>query len=364
MTNNGFFNLTRIGLIILIYLVPKDLISKPNIAQNGLQFVLEVDNSNSMGKIDHDNRDLIITKMKNRIHGLGINKYEIQKQGINGIIVNLYNYNNEVVASKIIGARAQLKFQFLAGPSELEHALKVIDSVTIRNNGSDGIKAPIPSVEKDRKILIKESEATQGVLKSTHAIGKNNEIAPFSQYLVRTGERILVLESNRSEVDRILTREDVHAALLNSGLGDYMFLWGNETRTQDSSLYLTLYYLKKAIPELEGDIVKNARGTFESIDTTKGHAIVELAMNEDCSRAFDRITGANIGKNLAFVFDNIVYSAPVIRSKISSGRAQFGDFSIDEANNFALLLQVGAIPSAIRIVEQHRIGSSAATRNE
>ena len=90
-----------------------------------------------------------------------------------------------------------------------------------------------------------------------------------------------------------------------------------------------------------------------------GSAIVELEMNGKGARTFARVTGANVGKYLAIVLDSTVYSAPVIRSKIPSGRAQIeGRFTMEEAKNLAIVLKAGALPAPVKIMEQRTVGPS------
>ena len=158
------------------------------------------------------------------------------------------------------------------------------------------------------------------------------------------GEQIAVLESNKAKVAGILGRKDVQDALERSGLGGSDFLWGHETRVQGSSQYRMLYYVKSRA-EMKGDAIKDARGSIDRGGMSMGQAIVELEMNSKGARTFARVTAANIGKYLAIVLDSTVYSAPVIRSKIPSGRAQIeGSFTMEEAKNLAIVLRAGAFP--------------------
>jgi preprotein translocase subunit SecD len=84
-----------------------------------------------------------------------------------------------------------------------------------------------------------------------------------------------------------------------------------------------------------------------------------LEMNNKGAHTFARVTAQNIGKYLAIVLDSTVYSAPVIRSKIPSGRAQIeGSFTMEEAKNLAVVLRAGALPAPVKIVAQQVVGPS------
>jgi protein-export membrane protein SecD len=126
----------------------------------------------------------------------------------------------------------------------------------------------------------------------------------------------------------------------------------------NASIYRMLYYVKSR-PEMRGDAIKDARGSIDRGGFTAGAAIVELEMNGKGARTFARVTGANVNKYMAIVLDSTVYSAPVIRSKIPSGRAQIeGSFTMEEAKNLAVVLKAGAMPAPVRIMEQRTVGPS------
>jgi preprotein translocase subunit SecD len=86
---------------------------------------------------------------------------------------------------------------------------------------------------------------------------------------------------------------------------------------------------------------------------------VELILNSRGARLFEEITAANVGRRLAIVLDNRVYSAPVIQERISGGRASItGNFNIKEARDLAIILRAGALPAPVEIVEERTVGPS------
>jgi len=111
---------------------------------------------------------------------------------------------------------------------------------------------------------------------------------------------------------------------------------------------------KKA--SLTGETLVDARVSFES---QFGSPYVSLKFNAQGARIFSQVTGENVGKRLAIVLDGNVHSAPVIREKIPSGEAQIsGRFSMDEANDLAIILRAGALPAPIVIEEERTVGPS------
>jgi protein-export membrane protein SecD len=338
--------------------------------QGGMRFVLEIDRSNLPKEATGDLLERAYTVIENRINGLGVAEPMIQKQGRDRIIVELPGFRDEAAASKVIGSTAQLEFNLLREPADLERAIKVVDNVikgekisdTASAAGKDTLSAKKKEEQQKAQSLFTGQEKTAAdsarAKTDTNEVEKEAATTSFTDLLSQMGEQIAVLENNKAKVDKILQREDVRTALERAGLGGSSFLWGHESRVQGSSLYRTLYYVK-ARPEMRGDAIKDARGSIDRGGMSMGQAIVELEMNSKGARTFARVTAANIQKYLAIVLDSTVYSAPVIRSKIPSGRAQIeGSFTMEEAKNLAVVLRAGALPAPVKIVEQRIVGPS------
>ena len=86
---------------------------------------------------------------------------------------------------------------------------------------------------------------------------------------------------------------------------------------------------------------------------------VELVLNDRGAQLFEKITGDNVGRRLAIILDNTVYSAPVIRERIGGGRASItGSFDIKEARDLAIVLRAGALPAPVTIAEERTVGPS------
>jgi len=115
-------------------------------------------------------------------------------------------------------------------------------------------------------------------------------------------------------------------------------------------------YLVKKRTLITGEYLTDAR---VQIDTQYNEPYVSLSFNARGARLFERITGENIGKKLAIVLDNHVYSAPVIRDRISGGRAQItGIPTLEEAKDLAIVLRAGALPAPVKILEERTVGPS------
>lgn len=107
---------------------------------------------------------------------------------------------------------------------------------------------------------------------------------------------------------------------------------------------------------LTGDLLSDAN---VRIDTRYNEPYVAIDFNSVGAKRFDQITAANIGKRMAIVLDDTVYSAPVIRERISGGSAQVsGSFTSQEATDLAIILRAGSLPAPVNILENRTVGPS------
>ena len=105
---------------------------------------------------------------------------------------------------------------------------------------------------------------------------------------------------------------------------------------------------------LSGELLTGANASFES-----GLPVVAFQFNTLGAKKFGDITGKNINHRFAVVLDNKVITAPVIRGAILGGRGIIeGNFSIESANELALLLRAGALPAPLAIIEERTVGPS------
>ena len=116
------------------------------------------------------------------------------------------------------------------------------------------------------------------------------------------------------------------------------------------------FYSLKKEPELTGEVITNAQSTY---DPTTNEPLVLMSMNSDGSERWAKITGANIGKRVAIVLDDQVYSAPVVQNKIVGGSSQITGMSdAEEAKLLKIVLKAGALQAPVKIIEERIVGPS------
>jgi preprotein translocase subunit SecD len=115
-------------------------------------------------------------------------------------------------------------------------------------------------------------------------------------------------------------------------------------------------YLVETPVLMTGDTVTDARVRPGS----QGQGpYVTVDLNPAGADTFATLTADNVGRHLAIVLDNTVYSAPVIKEPIPGGRVQItGNFTFDEAHALAIVLRSGALPAPVKIIEERTVGPS------
>jgi preprotein translocase subunit SecD len=115
----------------------------------------------------------------------------------------------------------------------------------------------------------------------------------------------------------------------------------------------TPYVIKKQVLVSGADLTDAQPG----FDQRTGEPIVSFRFNTSGSRKFAQATSENVGQPFAIVLDNEVISAPVIREPITGGSGQIsGNFTVQAANDLAILLRAGALPAPLTIIEERTVG--------
>lgn len=146
-----------------------------------------------------------------------------------------------------------------------------------------------------------------------------------------------------------VTDQDMREGKLPPGMKVYPMRPSDRSSRGDSKIaledktLLTGQYITDARVEIGGS------GSFG--------AQIAMEFDPQGARLFERITGDNVGRQLAIVLDGVVYSAPNIKEKIGGGRAVItGSFTDDEAKVLAIALRTGRLPAPVKILEQRTVG--------
>ncbi len=137
--------------------------------------------------------------------------------------------------------------------------------------------------------------------------------------------------------------------------------WGVKAIDEQENFYY-LYAIKvtnrDGTPALGGDVITDAVADF-SQTPGRSEQQVSMSMNAEGAKSWARLTKENIGKSIAIVLDDLVYSAPRVNDEITGGRSQItGGFTPEEAKDLANVLKSGKMAASINIVQEDVVGPS------
>lgn len=129
-----------------------------------------------------------------------------------------------------------------------------------------------------------------------------------------------------------------------------------DPKTKKTVNYLPLYAIKtfgRDKAKLEGSAVSDSRADYDQ----SGRAEVRMNMTSAGTKEWAKMTGENVGKPIAIVLDNIVYSAPNVNGVIDGGTSSItGGFTVEEAQDLARILNAGKYPAPAKIVQEQQVG--------
>ncbi len=176
---------------------------------------------------------------------------------------------------------------------------------------------------------------------------------------VFSGQGSIVAYANAkdtAEVNRYLAMSEVQAELPK----DLRLKWGVapsdlDPKKQTYELYAIKSTQRNGKAPLEGDVVVDASDKYDQY----GKPAVNMSMNTDGARRWAQLTKQNIGKSIAIVLDDYVYSAPRVNSEITGGNSEItGNFTPEQSKDLANVLKSGKMPAPAHIVQEDIVGPS------
>lgn len=144
---------------------------------------------------------------------------------------------------------------------------------------------------------------------------------------------------------------------------DIEFMWGSKAIGDKSNIY-ELYAIKKRPnsdkPYIDGGAVETAKADNDQF----GNIVISMKMTREGASKWKKMTGSNVGKSIAIVVDNIVYSAPNVNEEIGGGNSSIsGNFTQQEAVDLSNILKIGKLPASATIVEEEMVGATLGTES-
>ena len=317
--------------------------------------------------------------VRNRIDKFGVVQPNIQKlEGQSGrIMVEMPGIKEPERVRKLLQGSANLEFWETYNSQEITPLLaqlnqryaaqggEVVEDSAAVEPAAETAEAAADTTKADASDLAaklaKKDTKAQDNSKAIEAAKKMNPL--FSIFQPTQGNTLAVVgyanARDTAEINKIIYSDlasRIFPAELKLRWGAQPEDFGGQNTKGD---IFELYALKITEPSgrapLEGDVITNAKDDFDQM----GHPSVSMQMNSDGARRWSQITKQNIGKAVAIVLDDAVYSAPRILTQIDGGNSQItGNFTIEATKDLANTLNSGKMPAPTRIVQEEVVGPS------
>ena len=305
--------------------------------------------------------------LRTRIDRFGVAQPNIQKLENSGrILVELPGIKDPKRVRKLLQGTAQLEFWETYNFTELyeyfDEANKRLAEINKANEGL--VEEEVKEENNDEPALLandslKAQEEALEEMRANYPI--YNYLTPSyfqnemgQTYPAQTARVGMALVKDTANINRMLKQ------VKNVFPRNVRFAWCVKPNVaEDGTEYIDLVALKTSRENkaaLGGEVIVDARQDYDQ----NGRVEVTIQMNSEGAKAWKRLTGENIGRQVAIVLDNYVYSYPVVNDEIPSGRSSIsgGDMSVEEAQDLANILKAGKLPAPARILEENVVGPS------
>ena len=335
---------------------------KPNANDGEVQNILN-DEVNAM--VDNSYKVL-----RNRIDRFGVVQPNIQKlQSTGRILLELPGVKEPERVRKLLQGAANLEFYETYTLADIVGSLRQLSdqaqaNKTVAAEEATAENAEAPAEEAAAEPAKAEAEATAKAEEAKKEEPKKTEGALTLAQL--TGFEALASAQAGSPVVGYVSAADTAAvnAILRSPVAktilpaDLKLAWTVKPEKMQGgheAFQLVALRTVNGQPVLNGDVVTRATSEFDNLQGQ----IVSMTMNDEGARNWSRITGQNIGKAIAIVLDDQVYSFPNVNSQIDGGRSQIsGRFTVEEAGDLANVLESGKMVARVNVASESVIGPS------
>ncbi|MDI9861558.1 protein translocase subunit SecDF [Flectobacillus roseus] len=317
--------------------------------------VKKVVNSEIDGAVDR-----VYKIIQARIDKFGVANPNIQRlPGTNRIQVELPGVDNPERARKLLAGAAKLEFVEVAEINEWGQGLNALGEYLAAESKANKatVATATASADTTKGGLASQLSAPKAAKKDTAKADTTAGAALTKLFLPldNQGRNWGVMRKDTARVNELFRRPEVKM-MFPSNLTFVWYAKGIPSTTGDEIIQLEAIKKTENQPApLEGDVIVDATNDYDQNQRPE----VTMVMNGTGARIWKNLTAASIGKRVAIVLDNYVYSAPVINGEIPNGRSSIsGSFTVEEAKDLANVLKAGKLPAPTRIVEDAFIGPS------
>jgi len=326
--------------------------------------------------------------LRTRIDRFGVTQPNVQKLAATGrILVELPGIKDPGRVRKLLQGTANLEFWETYGYTELYGYFAEANKRLVTITGTESISSDTSSVSTTGDTgttestppssaqspdttaslldqLESDTSKTPGTDRSFEEYAKENPLNAFLVPAFYQGEDGQYYPGQGATVGYAAVKDTATVNALikkveNVFPRNMKLAWTVKPRDEKSGI-LELVALKVTSRDgtaaLGGEVIVDARQDYDQV----GNVEVSLSMNSDGARVWKRLTGENIGKQIAIVLDDHVYSFPSVRGEIPNGMSSIsgGGMTLEEAQDLANILKAGKLPAPARIVEEAVVGPS------
>ncbi len=326
---------------------------KPNATEREVQNILN-DEVNAM--VDNSYKVL-----RNRIDRFGVVQPNIQKlQSTGRILLELPGVKEPERVRKLLQGAANLEFYETYTLADVVGSLRQLSDQAHANVTT--AEAPAQAADSTAQEAVVADTTKAAEAKAAEA-KKDNNVMTLAQL---TGFEALASAQAGSPVIGYVGAADTAAvnAIINSAIAktilpaDLKLAWTVKPEKMQGgheAFQLVALRTVNGQPVLNGDVVTRATSEFDNLQGQ----VVSMTMNDEGARQWSRITGQNIGKAIAIVLDDQVYSFPNVNGQIDGGRSQIsGRFTVEEAGDLANVLESGKMVARVNVASESVIGPS------
>ncbi|WP_299012179.1 protein translocase subunit SecDF [uncultured Polaribacter sp.] len=305
--------------------------------------------------------------LRSRIDKFGVTSPNIQRIGNSGRIqIELPGAKDIERVTKLITSKAELQFWEVYTNAEVQGFFFSANAKVAELLKEDVDTEQVKDTAKKDDIddLLGEAVDSTSVQKNLFTFLLPN-VAQSQQQMSSLVAQARVKDT--AKVNELLARKEVRDLLPNE-LRYVKFLWDYKPFTSPSSPtaeddieiepIINLYAIKSNRndkPAIEGDVILDAGQVFDQLNKPE----VSMTMNSSGTKQWSKLTGENIGKFVAIVLDDYVYTAPSINQKLGSmSSISGGSMTVAEAEDIATVLKAGKLPAAARIIQSAVVGPS------
>ena len=290
--------------------------------------------------------------LRNRIDRFGVTQPNIQKLGNSGrILVELPGVKEPERVRKLLQGTASLEFWPTFNYSEVKVYLDEANALLAEILVDDTVVEETPAVEADSLLAAELAQKAQ----ETEILKQNPLYAVLAPAQYESACIGYAHYADTAKINKFFAMPQVKALFPV----EFKPMWTVHASAFGENIY-ELVAIKATSADgkapLDGGYVTDARVQFGN---TGGSPEVSMSMNGEGAGIWSRLTGDNVGKQIAIVLDGMVYSYPNVNGKIDGGSSQItGKFTLEEAEDLANVLKSGKLPAPATIIQEQVVGPS------